>query len=148
MSCYSCLLFLPVILALSKALPLSSGVAGGQRRLAGPRVMNHSPNILFIYSDRPRANVRGCVGNDTIVTPNRHRLAVAGTRFLQTWTKRHDLPTGQRLATNSSISNSTPHPRSFLQANVNQNGQTMPMHFNKREMKPQSLAKRTSRIGQ
>jgi len=49
--------------------------------------MSNPPNILFIYSDQHRADVMGCAGNDTVVTPNLDRLAAEGARFSQTWTE-------------------------------------------------------------
>ncbi|MEO2114567.1 MAG: sulfatase-like hydrolase/transferase, partial [Acidimicrobiales bacterium] len=48
---------------------------------------DRQPNLLFIYADQHRADVLGCAGNDTVVTPHLDRLATEGVRFDQTWTE-------------------------------------------------------------
>lgn len=45
------------------------------------------PNLLFLYADQHRADVTGCAGNDTVVTPNLDRLATEGVRFEHAWTE-------------------------------------------------------------
>jgi len=44
---------------------------------------DRQPNMLFIYADQHRADVRGCAGNDTVVTPYLDQLANEGVRFDQ-----------------------------------------------------------------
>ena len=51
------------------------------------RQPDKQPNLLFIYADQHRADVLGCAGNDTVVTPHLDRLATEGVRFDQTWTE-------------------------------------------------------------
>ncbi len=48
---------------------------------------DRQPNLLFIYADQHRADVMGCAGNDTVVTPHLDRLAAEGVRFDHAWTE-------------------------------------------------------------
>ena len=43
---------------------------------------DRQPNMLFIYADQHRADVLGCAGNDTVVTPHLDQLPNEGVRFL------------------------------------------------------------------
>ncbi|MCP5025568.1 MAG: sulfatase-like hydrolase/transferase, partial [Actinomycetia bacterium] len=45
------------------------------------------PNILFLYADQHRADVLGCAGNGTVVSPNLDRLAGEGLRCSGAWTE-------------------------------------------------------------
>jgi arylsulfatase A-like enzyme len=46
-----------------------------------PHAMARRPNILLIISDQLRADMLGCYGHPTAITPHLDRLAAAGTLF-------------------------------------------------------------------
>ena len=46
--------------------------------------MNSAPNVVLVMADQHRADVMGCAGDATVVTPNLDRLAAEGVRFSRT----------------------------------------------------------------
>ena len=43
--------------------------------------MSRSPNILLVMSDQHRADMMGCAGDESVITPTLDRLAAEGVRF-------------------------------------------------------------------